>query len=126
MTHFMPFYKYAGVGLCSTSLHAVIAFSAVYLFDLTLVSSNILAFSISALCTYMGNTFITFRVLPSKSNVLKFIIYCLGNYCLINFVCHFFDRLGFSSYITIIFLLLIIPVVGFFLLKKWVFSNCQI
>jgi putative flippase GtrA len=117
------FIRYGFVGIASTTVHVVVAFFLLNLAGMSLLMSNVGAFFIAIFVSYFGNALWSFETKGEIKSMGRFFVASSITLLLIVLISNFVTEAGFPPYTGILMIAVVIPVVGFFIQKLWVFSR---
>lgn len=111
------------VGAIATMTHAVMAMILLsFDRDLSVLKVNTAAFLIAVLVSYAGHALYTFKMSGSLYKYILTSIICLF---INNTVAFVFDHIAKSKPVAIAVGMLVAPIVGYAISRKWVFSDRQ-
>jgi putative flippase GtrA len=118
--------RFGSVGLVATAVHAGVYAALVSLLSAPPQSSNLVAFGIAFVVSFLGHHHFTFRG-PKRSAgsaALRFFVVALAGYALnAGFVALTTQKLGKPPLVAVIFMLFVTPVVTYMLAKLWAFAD---
>lgn len=117
------FIRFNIVGLASTLLHVAVAFALLDILDFSLMASNVGAFAVAISFSYMGHARWSFETNGELKSMLRFCVASGVNLLLIIGISHVVTVSQWQPYMGIVLVAVIIPLVGFFMQKLWVFER---
>tara|TARA_R110002072_G_scaffold2011_6_gene16975 strand:+ start:21560 stop:21898 length:339 start_codon:yes stop_codon:yes gene_type:complete len=111
------------VGIVSTGVHVAVAFLLLNLFGVSLLASNLGAFSVAIFVSYFGNALWSFETKGELVSLGKFAVASSVTLTLIVLISNAVNLLRLPPYTGILMVAVIIPLVGFVLQKLWVFNR---
>lgn len=116
-----PALRFGVTGIGVTALHIAIAAGLIEAFDLLPALANGIAFTVATLTSYLLNTFWSFSQKPVRTNILRFSIVSLLGLSIAMTVAGAAAAAGFSYWIGIAGVVLIVPLVTFLLHAFWTY-----
>jgi putative flippase GtrA len=116
------FFRFALIGVLNTLVHGGVLTALVELAHVGVVQSNMVAFAVSNIFSYLMNAVLTFRTVPSVRSYLKFFsasLIALGLNLLISWG---MAELGFHYLQGFLVVIVLVPAISFLAIKLWVFS----
>ncbi|WP_405054468.1 GtrA family protein [Thalassotalea fonticola] len=111
------------VGLMSTSVHIVIAISAIEVLDARPLKANLFAFISTFLFSYIMNSKWSFSSTLAFNKFYKFSIVALLNFLLIYTIVSINEVLKTPVVYSVYGIAILSPIISFLSLKFWIFSN---
>ena len=116
--------KFSLVGIVITIFYSLSLF---FLLELSLFHhqvSNILVLACSAVMSFYGHKYITFRNISKNtySQLKKFIFQVIITFCVSSLLLSSLLGFGMENYIVVIIIIFIIPVINYILMKFWIFK----
>ncbi|MDW6018302.1 GtrA family protein [Vibrio plantisponsor] len=113
--------RYAVTGGVATLIHITIAFSSVYFFQSPVFIANVLGFSTAFIFSYISQTVFVFRQSIDISNGVRFFLVQFLSLIVAQLSSEMFVFIG-SSYLKIIVVVVILPLVTYVIHKIWTFA----
>lgn len=115
---------FGGVGVTSAALYSAGVFLGIGLLGLPPQVANLLGLVMAATCSYLGHHHLTFRADGDHRRYLpKFTAQVLLTYALSTATTAIVSALGWHHGITVAVVVVVIPVLNFFILQFWVFAT---
>ncbi|EKE17398.1 MAG: GtrA family protein [uncultured bacterium] len=117
------FLFFALIGVANTMIHGAVLIFAVEQLSIDVVISNLLAFCIANLSSYLMNSRLTFKKAMSFLRYLRFFlasILSLGLTLFISWVAEFYGAHYLVGFLAIV---IFVPALSFLVMKFWAFSD---
>ena len=108
-------------GLFVTGLHVVMAAGLINLASLKPAIANGVAYVIATITSYTINTLWSFKSTPIIGNLLRFLAVSISGLLLTMLITGIIDRLGFSYWLGIAVVVLLVPPLTFLLHRNWTY-----
>lgn len=113
--------KYGLFGIIATLIHLVTAWSLVYLFDSSFFYANLSAFLLAFISSYIFQTLYVFESHFEINKLVKFFLVQFGVFLLSYAATNLF--LLTNQYLQTLLLVVIMPLLSFFVHKLWTFKR---
>ncbi|PIF21357.1 GtrA family protein [Candidatus Pantoea floridensis] len=117
------FLRFALVGGVNTLLHAIILTCLMESVFINVVFANFFAFLIANVFSYFMNCNFTFKVRPGLRGYAKFLSSSLLALILTLAISALVGYMGYHYLIGFLFVILLVPVISYFMMKLWAFRN---
>ncbi len=111
------------IGVVNTFIHGSSVIAFVEILSFNPVVANIIAFFTSNVLSYFMNAKWTFLVIPSMSNYLKFLIASTSSLILTVTLATLAEYMRWHYLIGLLLIIVISPLVTYFIYKLWVFQR---
>ncbi|ASI89269.1 GtrA family protein [Vibrio mediterranei] len=113
--------RFALTGGMATAIHIAVAFSYLHIVQDSVLFANIAGFSIAFIFSYFAQTILVFKHKVNWGNAAKFFMVQFGALMISQGVSELFSDL--NSYIRVLVVVVILPVVTYLIHKIWTFSD---
>lgn len=120
-THLIQLSKYGVFGIIATLIHLLTAWGVIYLFTASVFVSNSVAFFTAFIFSYIFQTLYVFQSHFHLKKFLRFFAVQFGTFLLSYFVSNLL-KLANPYYHTVL-IVVIIPLMSFFIHKFWTFKE---
>jgi len=117
------FAKFGLVGLINTLIHAAVLFAAVEVSKLHPVVGNFLAFTVANMASFIMNSFWTFKTAPEVRRYGQFLTSSLLALGLTLGIAGIFEWLGIHYGLGFLCIILLVPALNYWMLKRWAFAG---
>lgn len=117
------FFRFALIGGINTLIHAALLTGFMELVVVSVVIANFLAFMMANVFSYFMNCNFTFKVKPSLKGYAKFISSSLLALIITLSISSLVAYLGYHYLIGFLFVILLVPIISFFMMKFWAFNK---
>jgi putative flippase GtrA len=114
--------RFSGVGIFSTLVHVVAALIFIKIFYLSATYSNIYAFFVATIVSYVFNTLWSFEQKLARHSFFRFLIVGLLSLGVITYVGNLVEEFHYPPETSILIIVCIIPVINFAIHKLWTFK----
>lgn len=118
----MPFFRFGIIGVLNTIIHGSILSLLVGFLSFNVISSNLMAFIVANVFSFLLNSFFTFKTKATLLLYYRFLLSSLLSLALTLFISYISFSLGFSYLIGFGFIVILVPVFSFFIMKAWAFK----
>jgi len=118
----MPFFRFGVIGVLNTIIHGSILSLLVGFLSFNVIASNLMAFIVANVFSFLLNSFFTFKTKATLLLYYRFLLSSLLSLALTLFISYISFSLGFSYLIGFGFIVILVPVFSFFIMKAWAFK----
>jgi len=120
---FLQFVKFSFIGVFNVLIFLGIVYVLVGYFLLNGTLSNGLAYFLSAIFSYLANSFWTFIKPPSKTGLFKFMLVIVLLSSIASTITALVNFSGYHYYLSIFLIIFVLPIFSFFAHKKWSYAS---
>lgn len=113
--------RFALTGGLATIIHIAVAFSFLHLVAENVLLANITGFSLAFIFSYFAQTILVFKHKINVGNLVRFFVVQFGALMISQGISELFADL--NSYIRVLMVVVILPVVTYLIHKFWTFSG---
>jgi putative flippase GtrA len=117
----LKFVRYGIIGAISTGIHVTAAFAFIYFINKSLFLSNLFGFSWAYLFSYISQSKFVFESRISLEKALKYLFVQLFALLLSIELSNVAD--DFNIYLKVLLVVIILPIITFFIHKIWTFAK---
>ncbi len=116
--------RFAVVGLASTGLYFVLALAFAEGLGVAAVTASLLAYVLATVFSYLAQKFVTFRSHGAHTaEAPRFLVLTAFGFAVATALPALGTQLGWPSIVPFALTCVVIPVVNFFVLDRWVFAR---
>ncbi|WP_240645392.1 GtrA family protein [Vibrio mediterranei] len=115
--------RFALTGGIATAIHVGVAFMYLHLMQDNVFVANVFGFSLAFVFSYFSQTLLVFKNRVNFGNALRFFIVQFGALLVAQGISELFSDL--NSYLRVIMVVFILPIVTYIIHKVWTFSDNQ-
>ncbi|MCW8348059.1 GtrA family protein [Vibrio sp. ZSDZ65] len=113
--------RFALSGGIATAIHIVVAFLYLHFIQDSVFFANVIGFCLAFIFSYLSQTLLVFKQNVNWSNATRFFVVQFGSLMLAQGLSELISDL--NSYIRVIVVVLILPVITYIIHKLWTFSE---
>ncbi|GAL24193.1 GtrA family protein [Vibrio variabilis] len=113
--------RFALTGGVATAIHIAVAFVYLHLIQDNVFLANVIGFSLAFIFSYFAQTLLVFKNSVNWGNALRFFIVQFSALLVAQGISEIFSDM--NSYLRVIMVVLILPIVTYIIHKVWTFSD---
>lgn len=117
--------QFAIIGVLNTGVHASVVVVGVEWWKWRAVFSNVLAFVVSNVFSYVLNSKFTFGEKMSLVGYVRFFAVSIVSFMLVILITWLGEINGVHYLVSLLVVVFVVPVLNFFVLKFWAYSNVK-
>lgn len=122
---YKQFLKFGVIGGAATGIHVIVFLGLSELFKLNYVQSNFVAYVVATLLSFVGNSFWSFGCRPAGYRFVRYMCVALFGLALsmgVSWVC---EAMLVNSFVTILWIVMLVTPTTFLLHRYWTFAVAE-